>query len=285
MSEQAALKESRAGRAGFTAGCVMLLTLLAAGALAPWIAPHSPEEQYLSKRLRGPSAEFPLGTDSLGRCVASRIIHGIRPTLGLACAVTAGAVLLGLAVGLAAVLARPLDGPLMRFTDCFFSFPSMVLVLVLVGVLGPSPASIALALVLPGWPKYARVVRNTALGISRRTYVEATGALGASRWYLVRRCYLPGLAEPVGAIATIGMGQKIVNIAGLGMLGLGVPPPTPEWGGMLQKGLPVLSIAPHIALSAGGAIVLATLAFTLAGDGLRDLVARNRSDGEELWLK
>jgi len=278
-------QDARKGRAGFIAGCALLLALLAAGTLAPWIAPHAPEEQYLAKRLRGPTAEFPLGTDSLGRCVASRIIHGIRPTLGLACAVTAGAVLLGLVVGLAAVLARPLDGPLMRVTDCFFSFPSMVLVLVLVGVLGPSAGSITIALILPGWPKYARVVRNTALGISRRTFVEATRGLGATRWYLVRRCYLPGLIEPVGAIATIGMGQKIVIIAGLGMLGLGVPPPTPEWGGMLQKGLPVLSIAPHIALSAGGAIVLATLAFTLAGDGLRDLAAMNKPDGEALWLK
>jgi peptide/nickel transport system permease protein len=285
MPEQDTRKEPRQGRVGFLAGCVMLLALLAAGTLAPWIAPHSPEEQYLSKRLRGPSAEFPLGTDSLGRCVASRIIHGIRPTLGLACSVTVGSVLLGLAVGLTAVLARPLDGPLMRFTDCFFSFPSMVLVLVLVGILGPSTGSIALALILPGWPKYARVARNTALGISRRTYVEATRTLGANRWYLVRRCYLPGLMEPLGAIATIGMGQKIVSIAGLGMLGLGVPPPTPEWGGMLQKGLPVLTIAPHIALSAGGSIVLATLAFTLAGDGLRDLAVMNRPDGEELWLK
>lgn len=278
-------RSTKPGKIGFIAGCFLLCALLAAGTLAPWIAPHAPEEQYLSKRLRGPSAEFPLGTDSLGRCVASRIIYGIRPTLGLACVVTAGAVCLGLAVGLAAVLARPLDGLLMRLTDCFFSFPSMVLVLVLVGVMGPGTNSIAIALILPGWPKYARVVRNTALGISRRTYVEATRALGANRWYLVRRCYLPGLAEPVGAIATIGMGQKIVSIAGLGMLGLGVPPPTPEWGAMLQKGLPVLTIAPHIALASGGAIVLATLAFTLAGDGLRNLTAMNKAEGEELWLK
>ena len=275
----------RPGRVGFFAGCVMLLALLAAGAFAPWIAPHAPEEQYLTKRLRPPSLAFPLGTDSLGRCVASRLLYGIRPTLGLACVVTAGAVALGLLVGLAAVLAKPLDGPLMRVTDCFFAFPSMVLVLVLVGILGPGADSIALALILPGWPKYARVVRNAALGLSRRTFVEATYALGASRWYLVRRCYLPGLIEPVGAIATIGMGQKIVSIAGLGLLGLGVPPPTPEWGAMLQKGLRVLTLAPHIALSAGGAIVLATLAFTLAGDGLRDVTTRSRPAEEALWLK
>lgn len=275
----------RAGILGFVFGCSLLLLMLLAGLFASWIAPHAPEEQYLSKRLSPPSREFPLGTDSLGRCVTSRLLHGIKPTIGLAGAITVGCLLVGVSVGLAAVLSRGLDALLMRMTDCFFSFPTMVLVLVLVGILGPSPGSIALALILPGWPKYARVVRNTALSFSQRTFVEATRAIGASRWYMVRRCYLPNLLEPIGAIATIGMGQRIVSIAGLGMLGLGVPPPTPEWGGMLQKGLPVLTIAPHIALSAGGAIVLATLAFTLAGDGLRDVLNPGRPSGEELWLR
>lgn len=273
------------GTLGFTVGCTLLAFLLLAGFFASWIAPHAPQEQYLSKRLSDPSKEFPLGTDSLGRCVASRLLYGIKPTIGLAGAITVGCLLVGVTVGLAAVLVRGMDGFLMRTTDCFFSFPTMVLVLVIVGILGPSPGSIALALILPGWPKYARVVRNSALSISQRTFVEATRAIGAGRWYLIRRCYLPNLLEPIGAIATIGMGHRIASIAGLGMLGLGVPPPTPEWGGMLQKGLPVLTIAPHIALSAGGAIVLATLAFTLTGDGLRDVLSPGRPAGEELWLR
>ncbi len=130
--------------------------------------------------------------------------------------------------------------------------------------------SLVIALTLPGWPKYARVARSTALGLRERGFVEATRAVGGGPFYVLRRCILPGVLPPVATIATLGIGGKVIQIAALGFLGLGIQPPTPEWGTMLIKGLPVLGQAPHISLSATGAIAVSVLAFTLLGEGLRN---------------
>jgi ABC-type dipeptide/oligopeptide/nickel transport system permease subunit len=273
----------RPGMAGIWAGGVILLMILTAGLLAESIAPHDPAQQFLAKRLQGPSHEFPLGTDELGRCVLSRIIHGIRPTLGLSLGVTLFVSMVGTAVGLAAAAIPRLDGLLMRITDCFFAFPPIVLILVAVNILGPGLTGLAVALCLPGWPKYARVARSVALSLKKQTYLQAAAALGAGHGYLVRRYYLPAVLAPVLTIATIGVGGKIVYIAGMGVLGLGVQPPTAEWGSILCKGLPLLARAPNISLCAGGAIALASAAFTLSGEGLRDLLDPKGKELEALW--
>ena len=274
---------SEPGVAGMIAGGLILAVIFTVGFLAPLLAPHSPTEQFLEKRLTGPSLEFPLGTDALGRCMLSRIMYGIRPTLGLALSVTVAVAVIGSMVGLAAAALPRLDGLLMRITDCFFAFPPIVLILVAINILGPGIMSLAAALSLPGWPKYARVVRSTALSHKKRTYVQAARALGASRWYIVYKYYLPAVMAPVLTIATVGVGGKIVYIAGMGVLGLGVQPPVPEWGSMLCKGLPLLSLAPHISLFSGAAIVLAAAAFTLSGEGLRDFLDPKGKELEEAW--
>lgn len=268
--KRAAARPDRPGGAGLAVGLVMLAAIALAGVWADELAPRDPARQYLDQRLAPPGGEFVLGADALGRCVLSQLLHGIRPTLGLAVGTTAAVTLLGLAVGLGCVALPRADGALMRLTDCFFAFPPIVLMLVTVNVLGPGLWSIALALVLSGWPKYARVARTVALTVKAQPFVEATRALGAGGWYVLRRCYLPAVLAPLSTIATIGVGTRIVYIAGLGVLGLGVPPPTPEWGTMLCKGLPLLTTAPHVALAAGAAIVVTTFAFTLAGEALRD---------------
>ncbi len=261
-----------AGNPGLVLGATLVLALLCGGLFAPVLAPHDPEAQNLALRLAAPSPDFLLGTDSLGRCVASRILYGIRPTLGLALAVSLGVALIGLAVGLACTVSPLLDGLFMRLTDGFFAFPSLVLSLVIIAVAGQSLWGLSLALILPGWPKYARVARTVALSAAAGGFVEATRALGAGRLYILRRCLIPQVLPHIGTMLTVGVGGKIVAIAGLGVLGLGLPPPAPEWGGMLVKGLPLLAVAPHMALTAGAAIVLASLAFTLAGEGLQHLL-------------
>ena len=276
-------RSRRPGALILAVGGVLLVIFLVAGLLAHHIVPHGPSEQNLSRKLEPPSLEYPLGTDTLGRCLFSRILYGIRSTLGLAASVTVLVVVIGVAVGLSCVVFPRLDAPLMRLTDCFFAFPSIVLILVTISILGPGVPGMILALSLPGWPKYARVVRSVGLGIREMSFIEATQALGAGRWYIFRRCYLPGILAPVLTIATIGIGGKIVSIAGLGVLGLGIQPPTPEWGSMLNQGLPMLRYAPHVFLASGGVIVLAILAFTLTGEGLRDIIDPQIKEQGEPW--
>lgn len=274
---------SKPGSKGICLGGAVLLVILTTGIFAEGVAPHDPTQQFLAQRLTGPCHEFPLGTDALGRCVLSRIIFGIRPTLGLALVVTVVVAFIGTAVGLLSVVIPRLDGLLMRITDCFFAFPPIVLILVAVNILGPGMISLAVALSLPGWPKYARVARSVALSLKERTFVQAAYALGAGRGYILRRYYLPAVLAPVLTIATIGVGGKIVYIAGMGVLGLGVQPPIPEWGSLLCKGLPLLSVAPHISLCSGAAIVLASAAFTLSGEGFRDFFDPKGKEVEMAW--
>ncbi|WP_320175450.1 ABC transporter permease [Maridesulfovibrio sp.] len=257
---------------GMLIGLILCLGLMFCAIFAPEIAPHDPDRQHLAHRLEGPSEKFPLGADKLGRCVASRIIHGLRPSLGLAVSVTAMAALVGTLFGVCAAYFRPLDALLMRITDCFFAFPGFVMALIAISIMGPSTTSLVIALGLPGWPKYARVVRSKALALRECGYVEASRAIGAGPLYILRYCILPGVLPSVITISTLGIGGKVIHIAGLGFLGLGVQPPTPEWGTMLIKGIPVLESAPHISLSAMAAISVSVLAFTLLGEGLRNML-------------
>lgn len=257
---------------GLLTGVCLLVILLVTGILAPRIAPQDPFQQHLTRRLSPPCREFPLGTDNLGRCVASRIIYGIRPSIGISVAVTLLVFLTGLMVGLLSAYYRFLDNIMMRITDCFFALPSIVLALVVITIMGPGIKSMIIALAFPGWPKYARVIRSSALSVKERGYVEATRAIGAGDRHIMYHCILPGVWAPAVTIASIGMGGKVISIASLGFLGLGVQPPVPEWGTMMSKGLPFLWTAPHISLSAGIAIMLTVLAFTLIGEGVRDVV-------------
>ncbi|MFP4315594.1 MAG: ABC transporter permease [Desulfovibrionales bacterium] len=257
-------------RPGLLTGAALCLGLVICAVFAPAIAPNDPEKQHLAHRMEGPTLTYPLGTDKLGRCVASQVVFGLRPSLGLAISVTALVVCFGVGLGMIAAYFKPLDAVLMRVTDCFFAFPGIVMALISISILGPGMVSLVIALTLPGWPKYARVARSTALGLRERGFVEATRAVGGGPFYVLRRCILPGVLPPVATIATLGIGGKVIQIAALGFLGLGIQPPTPEWGTMLIKGLPVLGQAPHISLSATGAIAVSVLAFTLLGEGLRN---------------
>lgn len=253
-------------------GLIILIFMCLIAVFAPFVAPHNPDEQSLKNRFMGPCFEYPLGTDQFGRCILSRVIYGSQTSLAVAVVTTTIVVAIGLLVGLYAGYYRRLDGLLMRFTDIMLAFPSMVITLALVGILGPSVPTIILALAIPGWAKYARVVRSTTISLKTSGFVTSARALGAGDRYIIFRHILPNSLAPIMEIATLGLGGKIISIAGLGFLGLGIQPPTAEWGTIMNQGLAYLSKAPLITLSAGIMIVLFVLSTNLIGSEIRDLM-------------
>lgn len=254
---------------GILIGGVIIVLLAILAIFAPFIT-NDPTEQNLEKYLSHPNIEYPLGTDQFGRCILSRLIYGIRTSLGIATIVTIIVTITGLAIGMISGYYSMIDDILMRITDSVLAFPNIVLALVIVSILGPSTLSIIIALSIPGWAKYARVVRGSVLSIKEKEFIESARAIGGSDFHILFRHIMPNCIAPVITIATIGVGGKIISIAGLGFLGLGVQPPTPEWGSIMSDGLPLLHTAPHIAIFSGLMIALTVMAFTLLGDGLRD---------------
>jgi peptide/nickel transport system permease protein len=255
-----------------TLGLIIFFLLFFITVFAPFIAPHDPAEQNLEARFSPPSLTYPLGTDQFGRCIFSRIVYGGQTSLAIAVISTASCVLLGIAVGLYAGYFQKLDGLLMRTTDIFLAFPAIVLALPIIAIVGPTTLGIIIAIVLPGWAKYARVIRGTTLSVKSSGFVESSKAVGASDFQILFRHILPNCYAPIIEIATLGLGSKIITIAGLGFLGLGVQPPTPEWGTMINQGLPLLEKTPMIAISSGMMIVLLVLATNLIGSELRTIL-------------
>ncbi len=255
---------------GVLTGGVIILLFVMLAIFAPFIALPDPAEQNLGKYLSSPSGEYLLGTDQFGRCMLSRLIYGIQTSLVIAVAVTVIVAITGIVIGMIAGYFSRIDNILMRITDSVLAFPDIVLALVIISILGPSTLGIIIALSVPGWAKYARVIRGSTLSIKEKEFIESARAIGASDVHIMFRHILPNCIAPIITIATIGVGGKIISLAGLGFLGLGVQPPTPEWGSMMRSGLPVLQTAPHIAIFSGLMIAFTVMAFTLLGDGLRD---------------
>ena len=259
-------------RAGtLVTGAVLVAAFVAAALLAPAIAPHDPTGQLLEQRLDGPSAAHPLGLDELGRDVLSRLLHGARVSLAVALSVVGLAALLGTALGAAAgYLGGRVDALLMRATDVFLAFPGILLAIALVAVLGPALSHLVLALVVFGWVDYARLVRGQVLQLREREFVLAARALGAGGGRVVVRHLLPSLLPVLVVQASLGMAGAILAEAGLSFLGLGLQPPTPSWGAMIDAGRAHLLDAPHLALAPGAAIFLTVMGLNFLGDGLAD---------------
>ena len=239
--------------------------------LAPVLAPYDPLAQELSARLRPPSAEHWLGTDSLGRDIASRILYGARISLIIGVVVVASAGLVGTAIGLVAGYAGGLvDEVLMRLTEVFLAFPALILAMAIAGALGPSLTNAIIAIAAVTWAVYARLVRGQILSLRRREFVEAARAMGASRTRIVVRHLLPNALAPIMIQASFDLGSSIIAAAGLSFIGFGAQPPTPEWGVMISEGRNYISTQPWLSLFPGLAILLAVGSFNLLGDGLRD---------------
>ncbi|ELZ02509.1 nickel transporter permease [Natrialba asiatica] len=262
-----ALQTNTAIRLG--GGVIWLLVLVAL--VGPVVSPYDPTTQVLEMRLRGPSLAHPLGTDALGRDVATRLAYGARVSLALALAATLVRLVLGTAVGLlAATGGRLVDVLLMRLVDVQLAFPGLVLALVIAGVLGPSLRNVVIALSIVGWASYARVVRGTVLSIKARPFVQSATLYGTPWHRLVKRHLLPHVVNPVIVLATLNLGTVVLAAAGLSYLGLGAQPPTAEWGSMIADGRNYMRSAPWLVTAPGVAIMATVIGFNLLGDGLRD---------------
>ncbi|MDR7542876.1 MAG: ABC transporter permease [Armatimonadota bacterium] len=262
------LRRHRLAMLGLT--IIALIILLAV--FAPAISPQDPLAIDYAHPATAPGVGgHVLGTDAVGRDILARLIYGTRISLQVGVVAVGIAATLGTAVGLAAgYYGRWLDSLLMRTVDVFLAFPLIVLAIAIIAVLGPSLSNVMMALGLVAWTTYARVVRGQVLVLRELDFVQAARAIGVSDGRIIVRHILPNALAPVIVLATLGMATAIIAEAALSFLGLGVQPPTPSWGTMLNEGRAFLRTAPHISTLPGLAIMLTVLGFNFLGDGLRD---------------
>ncbi|MDE3077509.1 MAG: ABC transporter permease, partial [Chloroflexota bacterium] len=235
------------------------------------ISHYGSNDQELVQRLKPPTGEHFLGTDQLGRDVFTRVMYGGRYSLTVGIVTVAAALTVGSTLGLLAGFAGGrTDAILMRSMDVLLAFPGILLAIAIVSTRGPGLGNTMLAVAIVNIPIYARLVRSTTLSVVRREYVTAARTIGVSNLRLMFRHVLPNCYSPLVVQATLGIGTAILDAAGLGFLGLGAQPPTPEWGAMLAGGYQFLINAPWAIAAPGGAIALTVLGFNLFGDGLRD---------------
>ncbi|MFZ1428609.1 MAG: nickel transporter permease [Geminicoccaceae bacterium] len=254
-------------------GLVIVLLLVLVAALAPLLAPQSPIAQDLAQRLQPPTAAHWLGTDELGRDIYARIVWGSRITLTIVglVAVIVGPV--GLLVGTVAGYAGGwLDTILMRVTDIFLAFPRLILALAFVAALGPGIENAIIAIAITAWPPYARLARAETLSIRHSDFIAAAKMQGASPARIVAVHIAPLCTSSLVVRLTLDMAGIILTAAGLGFLGLGAQPPTPEWGAMISSGRQYVLDYWWVATVPGLAIVIVSLGFNLLGDGLRDVL-------------
>ena len=260
-------------RPGLAIGVFILAFTGLVALLAPWVAPHDPFEQELLFGLGTPSAGHIMGRDLLGRDVFSRIIHGSRISFSVGFIVIGISASFGIFAGsVAGSIGGRAEMLLMRIMDMAQAFPGLLLAISIMAVLGPGFGNLTLALCLTGWVNFARLTRGQILSLREREFVTAAIASGAGRTRLVFFHYLPNAAAPLLVEATFGLASVIVAEAGLGFLGLGIQPPAPSWGSMLNEGRPFLLIAPHLTLFPGLCLLLLVLGVNLVGDALRDML-------------
>jgi peptide/nickel transport system permease protein len=253
-------------------GSVVLVVMLGASRAAPAVAPHDPLTLDLVNAYAPPgSPGHLLGTDNFGRDILSRLIHGSRISLVIGVVVVSIAATIGTVLGLlAGYLGGWFDELVMRAVEIFYAFPFLVLAIAVIAVFGPSIFNVMWVLGLVSWPIYARLVRAQVLALHDVEYVEAARASGMSRWRVMFRHVLPNVLTPVIVTATFGIPEAILASAALGFLGLGVQPPTPEWGAMIAEGKDFIRRAPNLITWPGLAIMVVVLGFNFVGDGLRD---------------
>ena len=255
------------------AGFLIVLIAIAAAIAGPFLTPYDPSSQELARRLESPTLAHPLGLDELGRDILARLLQGARISLMVGLAVVSVSSVAGMVFGsIAGYFGGWVDDAISRVIDVLMAFPGILLAIALVAVLGPSLVNVVLALSVIGWVGYARLVRGQALRAREFEFVQAARASGASSVRIVLRHVLPAAIPSVVVQATLGMAGAIIAEAALSFLGLGVQPPTPSWGSMLDAGRAHLFDAPHLTIAPGLAIATLVLGFNFLGDGLRDRV-------------
>jgi peptide/nickel transport system permease protein len=253
------------------AGLILIGGLVVIAAAAPAIAPANPLKTQIAHRLQPPGAGDPFGTDQLGRDIYSRVLYGARISLRIAILTAVVAVGIGAPLGLLSGYARGrVDDILMRITDMFMAFPRLILAMAIAAALRPTLENVVIAISLAAWPAYARLARSVALALREEQYIEAARGLGASGARIVMRHILPGAVSPVVIQVSLDMGNILLTAAGLGFIGFGAQPPTPEWGLMIAEGRNYITNEWWVSTFPGLAIALVVLGFNLLGDGIRD---------------
>lgn len=254
-----------------TVSLVLIVALM--GIFAPVIAPHDPYATDILNKFAHFSKEYPLGTDNLGRCILSRMVYGIRPTLGLAVLTMLGTIGLGALMGLLAGYFRGITEELiMRVVDVMLSFPSQIMVFAVVALLGINVQNVILANVFIKWAWYARMIRTGVMQYRDKNFVQFSRCVGMPEQFILFRHLLPSITSDLAVLASLDIGWAIINISTLSFLGLGVQAPTPEWGAMLNEAKEVLTSNPTQMLAPGIAIVALVCCFNLLGDAMRDVL-------------
>jgi peptide/nickel transport system permease protein len=254
-------------------GIALTLLIALVALLAPWLAPFDPFQQNISNGDLPPGPVYILGTDSYGRDVLSRIILGTRVSLGIALSAVGIAIVVGSTLGVVAgYKGGVIDTVTIRVIDMLMTFPTIILGLMVLAVLGSGMVNLALAIAVAITPRFARVARGSAIAMRERDYVQAARALGMSDFRIIFVHILPNLANEVLVVGTLWTGTAILQEANLSFIGLGVKPPIPSWGGMIRDGVNQLFSQPWLSIAPGVAIFIVVLAFNMIGDGLRDVM-------------
>lgn len=252
-------------------GLVMILILLFTALFANWIAPYDPLETNLANRIAPMSAAHILGTDELGRDIFSRLVYGARISVSVGLISVTISLTIGVILGsIAGYYGGKIGNVIMRFIDILMAIPSILLNIAVVAALGNSLFNVMVAIAISNVPGYCRITRASILSLKDQEYVEAARASGASDFHIITRHILPNSLAPLIVQATLRVGGSILMCASLSFMGLGIVPPTPEWGAMLSTGRDLLREAPQLTTIPGVAIMFAVLAMNLTGDGLRD---------------
>ena len=264
--------------------CTILLLIVLMTVLAPWLAPYSPTRIDMGNRLADPCWAHPLGTDALGRDVLSRIIYGGRASLLLAVAATCCSMGVGLVAGVAAGYCEgAVDAVITGVSNIFQGLPGMVMMIALVGILGSNTRSIVLALVITSWVGCSRLVRGEVLKVKNEMYIEGMRCLGAGHLRIILRHVLPNIRTNIIILFTTRVGRVVLSVAGLSYLGLGIQPPTPDWGEMISgSARRYFRSAPHLLWAPGLCIILLTMSINILGDLLRDRLDVKQDSVKEL---
>ena len=256
-------------------GLVIVLFYVVVAIAAPWIAPYDPVEADFGAMLKAPGTVegHILGTDELGRDILSRLVYGARISIAIGVTVVLAAFFIGVPLGIiSGYYGGKIDFLLMRAMDILMAFPQLLLCILFVTVLGANLTNAVVAVAIYTVPNFARMARSETLSIKNGEYIEAAKALGSNDARIIFSHILPNIMSPLIVLATLNFGNAVLTTSGMGFLGIGAQPPTPEWGAMLSSGRQYLLVAPHVTTIIGLAILFLVLGLNLFGDGLRDIL-------------
>ncbi len=260
-------------------GLMVFVAILISAAFAPFIAPNDPYEQHPRNSLQPPTAEYPMGTDNIGRCVLSRIIYGTRVSVLIGFSVVTLRAAIGIPLGLiSGYYGGAVDSVIMRVTDTFIAFPGILLAIAIMAIWGQGITNVIVALTIVGWTGFARLVRGEVLGLKEQEFVEAGRAIGLRDVRIMVKYLLPNILPIIVVYGTLLMATPIVAEAALSFLGVGTGPPLISWGRMLSEGRRYIRLAPWLATFPGLAITVTVLGVNLFGDGLRDVLDPRQKD-------